>query len=170
MELGHLLTRSGLTCPEASSKVCHDSFCQSGSSVSLSWVVCYEAFCLHVVQKMLDLIIAEIPPYLTWFYVCHACSSDLFSVVLKYLNFVGEMIYWLPLCCEFALHSAHKTRLCTCFSQHLLLDQPRCLWLVLLLCFCVYVLFVFCVQDIRIVGADQELPCPVQFPSVLVYS
>jgi hypothetical protein len=32
-ELGHLLTRSGLTCPEASSKVCHGSFCQSGSSV-----------------------------------------------------------------------------------------------------------------------------------------
>jgi hypothetical protein len=30
MELGHLLTRSGLTCPEASSKVCHDSFCPSG--------------------------------------------------------------------------------------------------------------------------------------------
>jgi hypothetical protein len=27
MELDHLLTRSGLTCPEASSKVCHDSFC-----------------------------------------------------------------------------------------------------------------------------------------------
>jgi hypothetical protein len=42
-----LLTRFGLTCPEASSKVCHDSFCQSGSSVSLSWVVYYEAFCFH---------------------------------------------------------------------------------------------------------------------------
>ena len=28
MELGHLLTRSGLTYPEVSSKVCHDSFCQ----------------------------------------------------------------------------------------------------------------------------------------------
>jgi hypothetical protein len=42
MELGHLLTRSGLTCPEASSKVCHDSFCQSGSSASLPWVYyCY---------------------------------------------------------------------------------------------------------------------------------
>jgi hypothetical protein len=39
----HLLTRSGLTCPEASSKVCHDSFCQSGSSVSLPWVIYYEA-------------------------------------------------------------------------------------------------------------------------------
>jgi hypothetical protein len=49
MELGHLLTRSGLTCPEVSSKVCHDSFCQLGSSVSLSSVVYYEAFCLHAV-------------------------------------------------------------------------------------------------------------------------
>jgi hypothetical protein len=48
MELGHLLTRSGLTCPEVSSKVCHDSF-HSGSSVSLPWVIYYEAFCLHVV-------------------------------------------------------------------------------------------------------------------------
>jgi hypothetical protein len=35
IELGHLLTLSFLTCPEVSSKVCHDSFCQSGSSVSL---------------------------------------------------------------------------------------------------------------------------------------
>jgi hypothetical protein len=34
MELDYLLTRSGLTCPEVSSKVCHDSFCQPGSSVS----------------------------------------------------------------------------------------------------------------------------------------
>jgi hypothetical protein len=52
MELGHLLTRSGLTCPEVSSKVCHDSFCQMGSSVTLPWVICYEAFCLHVVSSL----------------------------------------------------------------------------------------------------------------------
>ena len=39
MELGHLLTRSGLTYPEVSSKVYHDSFCQLGSSVSLPWVI-----------------------------------------------------------------------------------------------------------------------------------
>jgi len=32
MELGHLLTRSGLMYPEVSSKVYHDSFCQLGSS------------------------------------------------------------------------------------------------------------------------------------------
>ena len=29
MELGYLLTRSSLTYPEVSSKVCHDCFCQS---------------------------------------------------------------------------------------------------------------------------------------------
>jgi len=39
MELGHLLTRSGLTYPEVSSKVCHDSSCQLGNSVSLPWVI-----------------------------------------------------------------------------------------------------------------------------------
>ena len=51
MELGHLLTRSGLTYREVSSEVCHDSFCQLGNSVSLSWVVCHRAFCLHVVSS-----------------------------------------------------------------------------------------------------------------------
>ena len=35
--VGHLLTRSGLTYPEVSSKVCHGSFCQLGNSVSLPW-------------------------------------------------------------------------------------------------------------------------------------
>ena len=47
MELGHLLTRSGLTYP----KVCHDSFCQVGNSVSLSWIIYYGAFYLHVVSS-----------------------------------------------------------------------------------------------------------------------
>jgi len=51
MGLGHLLTRSGLTYPEFFSKVCHDSFCQLGKSVSLPWVIYYEAFYLHVVSS-----------------------------------------------------------------------------------------------------------------------
>ena len=51
MELGHLLTRSGLTYLEVSSEVCHDSFCRLGNSVSLSWVVYHEAFCLHVISS-----------------------------------------------------------------------------------------------------------------------
>jgi len=51
MELGHSLTRSGLTCPEVSSKVCHDSFCQLGNSVSLPRVIYCEAFYLHAVSS-----------------------------------------------------------------------------------------------------------------------
>jgi hypothetical protein len=49
MELGHLLTRSSLTYPKVSSKACLDldSFCQLGNSVSLPWVIYYEAFYLH---------------------------------------------------------------------------------------------------------------------------
>jgi hypothetical protein len=35
MELGHLLTRSGLTCPEVSSKVCHVSFCKLGNRLKM---------------------------------------------------------------------------------------------------------------------------------------
>ena len=51
MALGHLLTRSGLTYPEVSSKVYRDSFCQLGSSVPLPWVIYFEAFYLHVVSS-----------------------------------------------------------------------------------------------------------------------
>ena len=39
LELGHLLTRSGLTYPEVSWKVYHDSFCHLGSSILLPWVI-----------------------------------------------------------------------------------------------------------------------------------
>jgi len=51
MELGRLLTCSGLTYPEVSSKVYHDSFCQLDGSVSLPWVIYFEAFYLHVVSS-----------------------------------------------------------------------------------------------------------------------
>ena len=51
MELGHLLTRSGLTYPELSSKVYHDSFCQMDSSISLPWVIYFDTFYLHVVSS-----------------------------------------------------------------------------------------------------------------------
>jgi len=51
MQLGHLLTRFGLTYPEVSSKVYHDSFCQSDSSISLPWVIYFDAFYLHVVSS-----------------------------------------------------------------------------------------------------------------------
>jgi len=47
MGLGHFLTRSGLTYPEVSSKVCHDSFCQLENSVSLLWVI-YEGWNFNI--------------------------------------------------------------------------------------------------------------------------
>ena len=64
MELGHLLTRSGLTYLEVSSEVCHDSFCQLGNSVSLSSVVCHEAFCLHVVSSSSCIPVVYLEPVL----------------------------------------------------------------------------------------------------------
>ena len=51
MDLGYLLTRSGLTYPEVSSKVYHDSFRQLGRSISLPWVIYFEAFYLLVVSS-----------------------------------------------------------------------------------------------------------------------
>jgi len=64
MELGHLLTRSGLTYLEVSSEVCHDSFCQLGNRVSLSWVVCREAFCVHVVSSSSCIPVVYLEPAL----------------------------------------------------------------------------------------------------------
>jgi hypothetical protein len=54
MQLGHLLTRSGLTYPEVSSKVCHDSFCQLENSISFvmfSWR--YNPFWLYSGGRLL---------------------------------------------------------------------------------------------------------------------
>ena len=47
-----MLTRSGLTYPEVSLKVYHESFWQLGSSISLPWVIYFEAFYLHVVSSL----------------------------------------------------------------------------------------------------------------------
>ena len=79
MELGHLLTRSGLTYPEDSWKVCHDSFCQSRSGVSLPWVIHCEAYMMLYNTK----------------YVArtHAVNLNLNTAVLGTKNMEGES--WL---------------------------------------------------------------------------
>jgi hypothetical protein len=76
MELGHLLTRSGLTYPEVSSKVCQDSFCQLGNSVSLPWVIYYKAFYLYAVLSFfcipvirIKLVLFLIPLQFLYFFV-----------------------------------------------------------------------------------------------------
>jgi len=95
MELGHLLTRSGLVYPEVSSKVCHDSFCQLGNSVSLPWVIYYGAFYLHVVSSFscipvtcLKLVLFLIPLQFVHLFVIipnvSCCSSHVFHLCCCY--------------------------------------------------------------------------------------
>jgi len=64
LEIDHLLARSGLTCPEVSSKVYHDFFCHLGSSISLPWVTYFEAFYLHVGLHVYALQIARFHRYM----------------------------------------------------------------------------------------------------------
>ena len=72
MELGHFLTFCGLTFPKVSLKVCHDSFCQLGSSVSLPWVIYFEAFYLHVISSFscIPVIFPKLVLFLTPFAIC----------------------------------------------------------------------------------------------------
>jgi len=101
MELGHLLTLSGLTYPELSSKVCHDFFCQLGISVSLSWVIYYEAFYLHVVSSFScipvicpKLVLLLIPLQFVYLF-CNLCKCILlfFSCISSLL----PLFFWRPL-------------------------------------------------------------------------
>jgi len=104
MEMGHLLTPSGLTfkiIPEVSSKVCHDSFCQLGNSVSLPWVIYYEAFYLHVVSSFSyipvicsNLVLFLIPLQIVYLF-CNLslCILLLFSCIPSLLL----LFFWRPL-------------------------------------------------------------------------
>ena len=78
-ELGHLLTRSGLTYPQISSKVYHDSFCQLDSSVSLLWVIYFEAFYLHAVSSFSCIPVIR-PKIGVIFYSFAICAFVLLSV------------------------------------------------------------------------------------------
>jgi len=101
MELGHLLTHSGLTYPEVSSKVCHDSFCQLGNSVPLPWVIYYGAFYLHVVSSFSD--IPVICPKLVLFliplqFVHLFCNQS--KCILLFFSCISSLLllfFWHPL-------------------------------------------------------------------------
>jgi len=101
MELGHLLTRSGLTYLEVSSEVCHNSFCQMGNSVSLSWVVCHKAFCLHVVSSSSCIPVVCLEPVL--FLIPMQCVNlfcNLSTCVLLFFSYISSLLLilsWHPL-------------------------------------------------------------------------
>jgi len=117
IEMGHLLTHSCLTYPEVSSKVCHDSFCQLGNSVSLPWVIYYEAFYLHVVSSFscipvicLKLVLFLIPLQFVYSFcnlsecivLFFSCLRDVSDLILHSLFFycctvhVATIISFIP--------------------------------------------------------------------------
>ena len=101
MELGHLLTRSGLTYPEVSSKVCHDSFCQLGNSVSLPWAIYCEAFCLRVVSNFscipvicLKFVLFLVPLQFVYLF------CNLSECILLFFSCISSLLllfFWRPL-------------------------------------------------------------------------
>jgi len=95
MELGHLLARSGLTYPEVSSKVCHNSFCQLENIVSLPWVIYYEAFYLHVLSSFS--CIPVICPKLVLFLILFFLSAQVYPAVLLIYLISAAVIFWHPL-------------------------------------------------------------------------
>ena len=114
MELGHLLTSSGLTYPEVSSRVYHGSFCQSDSSVSLPWAIYFEAFYLHVVSSFtcIPVIFPKLVLFLTPFQFVHLfriCPAS-FRETCQWLKFplnglrtqsrVSPVVGLLPLASE----------------------------------------------------------------------
>ena len=101
MELGHLLTRSGLTYPEVSSKACHDFFCQLGNSVSLPWVIYYGAFYLHVVSRLscIPVICLKLVLFLIPLQFAHLfCSQS--KCILLFFSCISSLLllfFWHPL-------------------------------------------------------------------------
>ena len=100
MELGHLLTRSRLTCPEVFSKVCHDSFCQLRNSVSLPWVIYWGAFYLHVVSSFscipvisLKLVLFLIPLQFVHLFCNQSKFILLFFSCISSLLFICMCVY-----------------------------------------------------------------------------
>ena len=101
MKLGHLLIRSVLTYPEVSSNVYHDSFCQLGSSVSLPWVIYFEAFYLHVVSSFscIPVICPKLVLFLSPLQFLHL-FRNLSKCILLFFSCISSLLllfFWRPL-------------------------------------------------------------------------
>ena len=96
MQLGHLLTRSCLTYPEVSSKVYHDSCCQSDSSVSLPWVIYFQAFYLHIVSSFssIPVICSKLVLFLAPLRFVHL-FCNLSECILLFFSCISFQIKWL---------------------------------------------------------------------------
>ena len=98
MQLGHLLTRSGLTYPEVSSEVYHDTFCQLDSSVSLPWVIYFGTFYIVVSSfSCIPVICPKLVLFLTPLQFVHLfCNlSQVYPAVLL-MYFISAAVILLP--------------------------------------------------------------------------
>ena len=93
MELGHLLARSGLTYPEVSSKVYHDSLCPLGSSFSLHCVIYFVAWYLHVVFSFscIPVICPKLVLFLTPLQFVHL-FCNLSSCILLFFSCISSLL------------------------------------------------------------------------------
>ena len=96
IELGHL-TRSALKYPEVSSKFYHDSFSPLRSSISLPWVIYFEAFYLHVVSSF-------------------SCIQIICPKLMLFLKFCNLCICFV-ICQNVSCCSSHAFHLCCCYSS-----------------------------------------------------
>ena len=102
MELSHLSTRSGLTYPEVTSKVYHNSFCKMGISVSLPWVIYLEAFYLHVLSNFSCIPVIFFPKlvlFLTCLQFVHL-FCNLSKCILLFFSCISSLLllfFWRPL-------------------------------------------------------------------------
>ena len=101
MELGHLLIRFVLMYLEVSSEVFHDSFFQLGNSVSLSWVVCREAFFLHFVSSSTGIPVVCLEPVLFLIHLqCVNLFCNLSKCILLNFSYISSLLLifsWHPL-------------------------------------------------------------------------
>ena len=103
------LTRSGLTYPDVSSKVYHDSFCQLGSSVSTPWVIYFEAFYLHVVSSFScipvicpKLVLFLIPLQFVYLF-CNLTKCILFFLLMYFISAAVILLASLALTVQVSL-------------------------------------------------------------------
>ena len=100
MELGQLLTLSDLMYPEVSSKVHHVSFCPVESSVSLPWVIYFEAFYLHVVSSFscIPVVCPKLVLFLTPLQFVHLfCNvSKCILLFFSYISSLLLLFFWRP--------------------------------------------------------------------------
>jgi hypothetical protein len=99
MEVGHLLTHFGLTYPDVSSLVFLGSFCLLVCTFAVSWVICYGAFCLHVVSSFScsSVFCPKLGLYLIPFQFLYL-SNDLSKCVLPFFSCISSLLLFFFLC------------------------------------------------------------------------